>query len=145
VVGGVVGGVGKTLPPPPQPPAKGQPISVGASLAARRLITRVEPEYPRLAKAARLRGEVLLSVEIDTQGRVANVSVVRGHPLLTQAAVDAVRQWRYIPFVVNGVPAPVVTTVSVRFPPPRAAAEAARDRPGAVRLSDGRPRTSERG
>ena len=80
-----------------------------------KLIRRVEPEYPELAKRARVQAVVLLQVMVDEQGNVSDVTVIRGHPLLNQAAVDAVKQWKYSPTLLNGEPVPVVATVTVNF------------------------------
>jgi protein TonB len=80
-----------------------------------KLIRRVEPEYPELAKRARVSGIVLLQVTIDETGSVTDVKIIRGHPLLNQAAVDAVRQWKYSPTLLNDEPVPVIATVTVNF------------------------------
>jgi protein TonB len=80
-----------------------------------KLIRRVEPEYPELAKRARVQGIVLLQVVVDEQGNVTEVNIIRGHPLLNQAAVDAVSQWKYSPTLLNGEPVPVIATVTVNF------------------------------
>jgi len=116
VVGGVLGGVPRSAAPPPPPPArKKEPIKVGGNVQASKLIHRVEPEYPELAKRARVQGMVLLKVTVDEQGNVADIELVRGHPLLTQAAIDAVRQWKYSPTILNNEPVPVIATVTVNF------------------------------
>jgi protein TonB len=80
-----------------------------------RLIRRVAPEYPEIARQARVSGTVKLEATTDVYGRVKDVRVVRSIPLLDQAAVDAVRQWVYEPIVVNGRPLCLVFTVSVSF------------------------------
>jgi protein TonB len=116
VLGGVLGGVPRAAPPPPPPPARRKdPIKVGGNVQASKLIHRVEPEYPELAKRARVQGIVLLKVTVDEQGSVANIELVRGHPLLTEAAINAVRQWRYSPTILNNEPVPVIATVTVNF------------------------------
>jgi protein TonB len=79
------------------------------------LIRQVPPTYPPLAKQARVSGEVRLRLVVGTDGAVKEVTVVSGHPLLIQAAIDAVRQWLYRPTVVNGVPVEVLTEVAVNF------------------------------
>jgi protein TonB len=79
------------------------------------LISSVEPRYPELAKRARVQGTVLLAALIDKNGRVANLHTVQGHPLLVEAALDAVRQWRYRPTILNGQPVEVETHIEVRF------------------------------
>ena len=80
-----------------------------------RLVRRVEPLYPEIARQARVEGVVILEATTDVYGRVAGVRVLRSLPLLDAAAVDAVRQWIYEPVVVNGRPRPVTFTVTVRF------------------------------
>jgi protein TonB len=120
VVGGVPGGVpggmaGGAPPPPPPPPQKKEPIRVGGNVQSSKLIRRVEPEYPELAKRARVQGIVLLQVTVDETGNVTDINIIRGHPLLNQAAVDAVRQWKYSPTLLNGEPVPVIATVTVNF------------------------------
>jgi protein TonB len=75
----------------------------------------VAPVYPDLAVKARVEGLVILEAQVDTRGRVVEVNVLRGNPLLTDAAVAAVRQWVYTPTLINGVPVPVVMAVTVTF------------------------------
>jgi protein TonB len=79
------------------------------------LIQNVKPEYPPLAQAARIQGTVVLQTSIDKGGQVVGVSVISGHPLLTDAAVQAVQQWSYRPILLNGQPTDIVTTVTVNF------------------------------
>jgi len=98
-------------PPPPPPPA----MRIGGDVAQANLISSVPPTYPPLAREARLQGVVLLQVEISREGVVDSVRVIDGHALLNDAAVQAVRQWRYKPYMINGQPTPVVTTVTVNF------------------------------
>lgn len=88
---------------------------MGGSVQEAKLIRKVEPEYPELAKRARVQGVVILQVLVDEQGNVADVKIIRGHPLLNQAAVEAVKQWKYSPTLLNGEPVPVVATVTVNF------------------------------
>jgi protein TonB len=79
------------------------------------LLTQVKPVYPPLAKQARIQGVVLLEAVISKDGAIDNLRVISGHPLLTQAAIDAVKQWRYKPTLLNGEPVEVVTTITVNF------------------------------
>jgi protein TonB len=79
------------------------------------LIHRVTPVYPELARRARVSGIVVLEVTVDEEGTVTEVRVLRGHPLLDEAAAAAVRQWRYSPTLLSGEPVPVVATVTVVF------------------------------
>ncbi len=105
----------------PQAESKLQdPIRVGSKVMKRKLIHRVDPEYRSHLTIARPKGLVILSVVIDTQGEVQQVKVVKGdkdEPALDAAAMDAVRQWRYEPYLLNGQLIPVQTTVFVHFPP----------------------------
>ncbi len=109
VVGGVVGGL------PSAPPPQEQPVRVGGNIKEPKKIKHVNPEYPDIAKQARVQGIVILECVISPQGKVTNVTVLRGIPLLDQAAQDAVRQWVYSPTLLNGVPVPVIMTVTVNF------------------------------
>ncbi|MDR1726914.1 MAG: TonB family protein [Acidobacteriota bacterium] len=100
-------------PPPPKPKAK--PVRVGGNVQESRLIRRVQPVYPPMAQKARVQGEVILEVEVDEEGNVVDIIVKSGHPLLKQAAVDAVKQWKYSPTLLNGEPTPVTADVKVNF------------------------------
>jgi protein TonB len=75
----------------------------------------MEPTYPTLAKQARVQGEVVLSAVIDTNGQIQNLQLVSGHPMLVPAAIAAVKQWRYKPYLLNGQPVEVETTITVIF------------------------------
>jgi periplasmic protein TonB len=79
------------------------------------LIRRVQPEYPALAKQARVQGTVVLRAVIDRAGTIQDLQVISGHPLLVQAAINAVRQWRYRPYYLNDQPVEVETQVTVNF------------------------------
>jgi protein TonB len=79
------------------------------------LILRVQPAYPLLARQVRVQGLVVLRAVISREGTIENLQVLSGHPMLVQAAVDAVRQWRYRPYVLNGEPVEVETEVKVNF------------------------------
>jgi len=120
-LGGVLGGIissGNAAPPPPPPPPKAvvpQRIRVGGNVQAANLINGPKPNYPPLAKQARISGTVELSAVIGKDGRVQDLKVVRGHPLLVQAALDAVKNWVYRPTLLNGEPVEVSTTIDVNF------------------------------
>lgn len=108
------------LAPPPPPPAgqqagRVQRIRVGGNVQEYKLARKVDPVYPPLAKAARIQGVVRFTVIIGKDGRVAQVQLVSGHPLLVQAAMDAVREYVYRPTLLNGEPVEVITTVEVKF------------------------------
>ena len=79
------------------------------------LVSQVKPVYPPLARQARVSGVVILEAVIGKDGSVAEIKVISGHPLLQQAAIDAVSQWKYKPTLLNGEPVEVVTTVTVNF------------------------------
>ncbi|HLA79800.1 MAG TPA: energy transducer TonB [Vicinamibacteria bacterium] len=112
VPGGVVGGVIGGLPDAPPPP---QAVRVGGQIKEPKKLKAVNPVYPDIAKQARVQGVVILECTISPQGRVTNVTLLRGIPLLDQAAIDAVKQWVYTPTLLNGVPVPVIMTVTVNF------------------------------
>jgi protein TonB len=113
VLGGIIGSVGSNLPPPPK--ATPQRIRQGGNVTSAKLVNMVRPYYPPLAKQARISGNVLLHAIIAKDGSVIQLEVVSGHPLLVQSALDAVRQWRYQPTLLNGEPVEVDTTVTVVF------------------------------
>jgi protein TonB len=109
----VVGG--DPLPVPPAPPVTPrQPVRV-SGLQAPRKIRDVAPRYPAIAQASRVEGIVILEAVIAEDGSVQDVRVLRSKPLLDDAAVDAVRQWRFTPTLLGGQPVPVVMTVTVSF------------------------------
>ena len=117
VVGGVVGGLPDAVPPPPAPaPLPKGPLRVGGQISAPELLHRVEPVYPGVAVAARVQGVAILETIVDEEGRVTDVRILRSaHALLDGAAVAAVRQWRYKPVVLNGVPVKFILTVTLSF------------------------------
>src|SRR5499427_2883203 len=112
VIGGVIGGVG-AAPPPPKPTQTR--IKQGGAVTAASLINKVQPAYPPLARQTRISGTVRLHAIISKAGTVQQLEVISGHPLLVQAALDAVRQWRYRPTTLNGEPVEVDTTIDVIF------------------------------
>ena len=114
VAGGVLGGI-PGAPPPPPPPKPKAAIRVGGNVQNSKLIQKIDPIYPELAKRARVAGFVLLQVTVDEQGMVSGIKLIRGHPLLNQSAIDAVGQWRYSPTLLNGEPVPVIATVTVNY------------------------------
>ncbi len=112
VPGGVVGGVVGGLPDAPPP---GQAVRVGGQIKEPKKLRDVKPTYPDIAKQARVQGIVILECIISPQGKVSEVKVLRGIPLLDAAAIEAVKQWVYTPTLLNGVPVPVIMTVTVNF------------------------------
>jgi periplasmic protein TonB len=122
---GPAGGIGKGLQgllnhplvatePPKPPEKKPAPIRVGA-LEASKLIYKVNPVYPMIAVKARVMGTVILEAGVDEEGGISEVKVLSGHPFLVDAAVQAVKQWKYSPTILNGEPVPVIATITVVF------------------------------
>lgn len=110
VVGGIVGGL-----PAEAPQAAPHYMRIGGNLKAPKLVHDVKPEYPLLAQQARVQGFVILEARVGPDGAVQTVRVLRSIPLLDDAAVAAVRQWRYKPLLLNGQPMPFVLSVTVSF------------------------------
>jgi periplasmic protein TonB len=79
------------------------------------LIRKVQPAYPALARTARIQGTVVLQAVISKQGAIENLKVLSGHPMLVQAAIEAVSQWRYRPYILNNEPVEVETQITVNF------------------------------
>ena len=90
-------------------------VRVTSAEAKAHLLHHVEPVYPQMARIAHIEGDVVVQVLIDENGDTGNARVVSGHPILAQSAVDAVKQWKYKPFTVNGKLVTVETTVTVKF------------------------------
>lgn len=109
--GGVVGGIG---PPPPPPPPQA-PVRVGGDIKEPKKIRDVRPVYPQIAQTAKVQGIVIIEAIIGKDGNVRDAKVLRSVPLLDQAALEAVRQWRFTPTLLNGIPVEVVMTVTVNF------------------------------
>jgi protein TonB len=105
-------------PPPPMPavtPPASAPIRVGGKVQAANLVHQILPKYPALARQARVQGAVILEATIDREGTVSELRVISGHPLLIDAALEAVQQWKYKPTILNGEPIDVITTITVTF------------------------------
>jgi len=113
VLGGVIGGI-DTAVPPAKPKTTG-PVRVGGNVQAAKIVNRVQHVYPPLARQTRISGTVRLHAIISKDGSIQQLEVLSGHPLLQQAALDAVRQWRYQPTLLNGEPVEVDTTIDVIF------------------------------
>jgi protein TonB len=112
---GSVDGVGMPETPPPSPPREKEPVRLHAGIQAPRKVVDVAPVYPELARATRVQGIVILEVVIDEHGDVGSARVLRSTTLLDQAALDAVRRWKFAPARLNGEAIPVVMTVTVNF------------------------------
>ena len=123
VEGGIAPGIVGTVPalvegPPPPPPAASLPqgpVRIGGQLSAPTLLKRVEPIYPGIAQSAAIDGVVILDAIVDEHGRIQSLKVLRGHPLLAKAAIEAVQQWEYEPLKLNGRPTPFELSVSLWF------------------------------
>lgn len=112
-LGGVIGGIiGAGNIPKVAAPSR---IRVSQGVTEGNLVRKVQPVYPPLAKTARIQGQVILHALISKAGNIENLEVVSGHPMLVQSALDAVRQWKYKPYVLNGEPVAVDTTITVNF------------------------------
>jgi periplasmic protein TonB len=110
VLGGVVGGLPADVAPPP-PVA----VRIGGNIKAPKLVHGVPPVYPAVALQARLSGFVVVEAQVGVDGRVQSTRVVRSAALFDDAAVEAVKQWRYVPLLLNGTPTPFILTVTVQF------------------------------
>jgi periplasmic protein TonB len=106
-------GTGSASVPPP-PPSVTHPPRISRMMEGD-LIYRVQPTYPPLARAARIQGTVMLRAIISRTGAIENLQTISGHPMLVEAAIEAVRQWRYRPYILNGDPVEVETQVTVKF------------------------------
>lgn len=112
--GGVIGGLVASTAPPPKV-ATPQKLRISSGVADGNKLSGTDPVYPQMAKIAHVQGDVVLQALISKQGTIENLRAVSGHPILIQAAMDAVRQWRYKPWVLNGEPVEVETTITVKF------------------------------
>ncbi len=134
VPGGIVGGLlsssGPVAPPPPPKPVKREPVGADGKVAVvspeafqemsreaneSKLIRAVAPIYPESAIKSHVSGKVILRVNVNEQGNVTDAKVLKGHPLLNDAAITAVTQWKYIPTLLNGKPVPIIATVTINF------------------------------
>jgi periplasmic protein TonB len=112
--GGVIGGIVNSTAAIPKQVVP-QRIRVSSGVSTGLLIRKVLPTYPPLAKQARIQGTVVLQAEISKEGTIQNLQLISGHPMLAPAAIEAVRQWRYKPYLLNGEPVAVETQVQVNF------------------------------
>ena len=111
---GVFNSIGPAVEVAPPPPVSTQPLRI-SHWAEGNLIYRVQPIYPPLARQARVQLAVELRAIISKSGTIENLAVLRGHPMLVPAAINAVRQWRYRPYLLNGEPIEVETEITVNF------------------------------
>ncbi|MGC2447816.1 MAG: energy transducer TonB [Candidatus Sulfotelmatobacter sp.] len=115
--GGVIGSIlnSTAAAVPKFQPVVPQRVRISQGVTRGLLIHRVEPGYPPLARAARVQGDVILTAVISVNGEIENLQLVSGHPMLVPAAISAVKQWRYKPYLLNGQPVEVETTITVIF------------------------------
>ena len=113
VIGGIIGATASTGAVPKVVTPQRVRVSQGVSQGL--LIHEVRPQYPPLARQARIQGAVVLQAVIGKDGAIQNLHVISGHPMLTTSALDAVKQWRYKPYFLNGEPVEVDTQITVNF------------------------------
>ncbi|HSY12705.1 MAG TPA: TonB family protein [Verrucomicrobiae bacterium] len=114
-MGGVLGSVMSSVPTAVPKVATPQRVRVSQGVSQGLLVHKVTPQYPPLAKQARIQGVVVLQALIGKDGSIQNLHVVSGHPMLTNAALEAVKEWKYKPYYLNGEPVEVETTINVNF------------------------------
>jgi periplasmic protein TonB len=123
-VGGVNPGVfalnvNPVVPGPPEPPKRPKPpeppVTIGGDVLAGKLIFKVDPVYPHLAQVARVSGPVILEAIVDEEGSVIQIKVLSGHILLRDAALEAVKRWKYSPTILNGEPIKVQSAITINF------------------------------
>jgi protein TonB len=120
-LGGVIGSIISessrlaAVPKLSKPAPTVQRVRVSQGVTKGMVVYRIEPAYPPLAREARIQGVVVLTAIINKDGNIQNLQLVSGHPMLAPAAIDAVKHWRYKPFLLNGQPVEVETTVTVNF------------------------------
>src|SRR6185369_9273455 len=108
-MGGVIGGIISSSPVAVPKVATPQRVRVSQGVTQGLLLRQVKPNYPQLARTARIQGAVLLQAEISKSGDIQNLRVISGHPMLIQSALEAVKQWKYKPYYLNGEPVEVET------------------------------------
>jgi len=114
-MGGVIGGIISSTPVAVPKVATPQRVRVSQGVTQGLLVHRVQPSYPPLARQARIQGTVVLQAVISKDGSIQGLRLVSGHPMLAPAAIDAVKQWRYKPYILNGEPVEVETQITVNF------------------------------
>lgn len=115
VFGGVLGGLKSALPPPPVASGPKSPVRVGGAVKPPRLLFGPAPDYPVLARQARLSGVVIIEAVIDEHGDVKGMRAISGHPLLIPAALSAVSKRKYEPTILDGEPTPIDLRVEISF------------------------------
>lgn len=118
-MGGVIGSVLSSTPVAVPKIATPQRVRVSSGVSSGLLIRKVSPTYPPLARQARIQGTVILQAQISKDGSIQNLQLISGHPMLAPAAIEAVKQWKYKPYLLNGEPVEIQTQVTVKFKMPR--------------------------
>src|ERR1700756_2286248 len=114
-MGGVIGGIISSTPVAVPKAATPQRVRVSQGVTQGLLIKKIQPAYPPLARQARIQGSVLLQAQISKEGTIEHLTLISGHPMLAPAAIEAVKQWRYKPYILNGEPVEVDTQITVNF------------------------------
>jgi periplasmic protein TonB len=114
-MGGVIGSVLSSTPVAVPKIATPSRVRVSSGVSTGLLIRKVPPTYPPLARQARIQGVVILQAQISKEGNIQNLQLISGHPMLAPAAIEAVKQWKYKPYLLNGEPVEVDTQVQVNF------------------------------
>jgi protein TonB len=115
-MGGVIGGIiGQTTTTAVPKVATPQRVRVSQGVSEGLLVHQVKPVYPALARSARIQGAVVLQAVIGKDGSIQNLKMISGHPMLAPAAIEAVKQWKYKPYFLNGEPVEVDTQITVNF------------------------------
>ena len=114
-MGGVIGGIiSSTLVAVPKA-VNPQRIRVSQGVTQGMIIRKIQPAYPPLARQARIQGPVVLQAAIGKDGSIQNLRLISGHPMLAPAAIEAIKQWKYKPYILNGEPVEVETTITFNF------------------------------
>lgn len=114
-MGGVMGSILSAQPTVAPKVATPQRVRVSSGVSTGMLVRKVPPQYPPLARQARIQGTVILQATISKEGSIENLQLISGHPMLAPAAIEAVKQWKYKPYLLNGEPVEVETQVQVNF------------------------------
>jgi periplasmic protein TonB len=115
VIGGIITAASNLSAVPKLVPVAPKRVRVSQGVTQGMLVYRLEPAYPQIARMARIAGSVVLTAVIAKNGEIENLTLVSGHPMLAPAAIEAVKQWRYRPYLLNGEPVEVETTITVSF------------------------------
>ena len=114
-MGGVMGSILSATPTVAPKIATPQRVRVSSGVSTGMLVRKVPPSYPPLARQARIQGTVILQATISKEGSIENLQLISGHPMLAPAAIEAVKQWKYKPYILNGEPVEVDTNITVNF------------------------------